>query len=169
MSKVLGLDQSFTSTGYCVCEGFSVIEHGVINTMKTESPLDVFVRSNEVATAVLEIIDKHGIDVINLEGLAFMSRGNVTRNLAILQGALVVSILASGFEEDSINIVTPTSLKKFATGDGKSDKSKMFDSLPDFIKDEISQYKKTKGRSDVTDAFFLAVYGNEEYKAFLEI
>lgn len=141
------------------------MDFGIIKTVKSDDALAVFDRSRFITAGIVAIIKKHNITKVHLEGLAFGATGNVGRDLGILQGILVSGILDAGVSPENIQIIAPTALKKFATGNGRSDKNEMFEKLPDWIKPDIETYKKTKGRSDVTDAFYLSMFGNEDYKA----
>jgi len=60
---------------------------------------------------------------------------------------------------DRISIVPPTTLKKFATGNGNAKKEAMFDALPSETKQVFEEKTlKSKGRFDVTDAYWLSKY-----------
>lgn len=92
-----------------------------------------------------------------MEGLSFGSMTNATRDLAKLQGIIEKEV----FDRVGLvcEIVAPTSLKKFATGSGRAKKEEMFEALPEEISILFSEVPKTKGRFDLTDAYFLARFG----------
>ncbi len=86
-------------------------------------------------------------------------RGNATRDLAGLQFSIINKI--KFILEKDITIVAPPTLKKSATGSGKASKEEMIEALPKevlelFTKDK--NWKKSRGLTDVTDAYFLARY-----------
>jgi Holliday junction resolvasome RuvABC endonuclease subunit len=154
--STIGIDQSFTSTGLW---SSSTNNHKVINTKPVDKKdqLEVFKRARYITNEVIAFIIEEGDDVtdVNIEGLSFAARGDATRSLAILQG-LIVDSLISYHRPLRIRIITPTSLKKLATDDGRADKDKMFEYLPDDIKKVIEAIPKSKGRGDLTDAYWLS-------------
>jgi crossover junction endodeoxyribonuclease RuvC len=157
---VLGIDQSLTSTGWCLSLDGEPIRYGIITSDKNKSN---YLRAMDVANEISDLLFlmlKEKLDIVVIEGLPFMSRSNVTRDLAGLQ-FLVYDRLFDYFKERNILVVPPTSLKKFATGSGKASKDDMFESLPDNVKAKFRTTPKTKGRSDITDAYWLARYGEE--------
>lgn len=155
MKKFVGIDQSYTSSGYCVMdETGAVIDFG---THKTDKSLDVYDRALDVACFVLGKLQEHGATQFNIEGLAFGIRGNATRDLAGLLFTIITHIRAnnSGIE---ITVIPPTLLKKIATGSGKSDKAAMINAVPDSVRAVFIEagYKKTTGLADICDAYWLA-------------
>lgn len=152
----MGIDQSFTSSGVVVKDTDSVLYHTVIRSDKEQ---DTITRAEFIADRIKMICENLQPDKIVIEGVAFMATGNVTRDLGGLQ-FIIISRLRKAIESHRIHIVAPTSLKKLATGTGRATKSDMYDALPKATKDEITVfYKKTKGRFDVVDAYWLATYG----------
>lgn len=155
---VLGIDQSLTSTGWCVLENDQLTDYGLISSDKSkenyERAIDV---SNEIQSLEIQLQP----DLVVIEGIPFMSRSNVTRDLAGLQ-FLILDRLLGGVTKEDIRIIPPTKLKKFATGNGKASKDDMFEALPDYAKEKISKTLKTKGRYDLTDAYWLARIGDKE-------
>lgn len=156
--KVLGIDQSFTSTGWCILEDDTVVKHGIITSDKNKT---IFERSIDVAEEISSLIKKEEIDYVALEGLPFMSRSNVTRDLAGLQFIIVECLIKLN---KSYLIIPPTSLKKFATNSGKASKEDMFEALPKEIKNKFGKTPKTKGRFDITDSYWLAKKGENEWE-----
>lgn len=154
---VIGVDQSFTSSGVCVIDGGEATR---LYTIKTSSENgDTFARANLVATKIATAIGEHGASLICLEGLAFSKFGNATRDLAGLQYAVIV-LLRYKYNFEHIIIIPPNELKKFATGHGNASKDDMVGALPPHIDKNIrdQNYKKSTGLYDVTDAYWLARY-----------
>jgi Holliday junction resolvasome RuvABC endonuclease subunit len=156
----IGIDQSYTSTGYCVI-GDDVVDYGVISTDKE---MDIHERATAISNQIIDVISKYPKCRITIEGLAFGMMGSATRDLAGLQFVIIHNIKKSFTHE--LVIVSPTSLKKFATGNGGSKKQKttkkdMFMALPaDTQLLFKSTHKITKGLYDITDAYWLAKYKN---------
>lgn len=169
MQKVLGIDQSLTCTGYVVSESYMMLEHGTIITSKDDSDLSRFYRMKHISKEIIDVVNRHQIEFVNLEGLGFAATGNATRDLAALQAIIVSDLLDHGISGDNIRIITPNQVKKWGAGKGNAPKEALYDALPEFIKDEFSKYKKTKGRYDVTDAYFLATYECADLDALRKI
>lgn len=160
MKKYLGVDQSYASCAWVVTtEDCSVIEYGIIKSDKTA---DIFNRALFVALELSSVISRYEIDQLNIEGLAFAMRGDSTRDLAGLLFT-IVAVMNINHSDLTRVIVPPTSLKKFATGSGKSDKKEMIAALPPLILDGFSAsgFKKTTGLSDLADAYWLSVSGRQ--------
>lgn len=156
MAKVLGVDQSYTSCGLAVADEDKLV---AFHRFKTDSTLDVYDRAIQVANFIVEYIQLHKVESVRIEGLAFGMRGDATRDLAGLIFVLITN-MRTRCKDVSCSIVAPTSLKKFATGSGKSDKKAMIEALPVDVRDEFVEagFKKTTGLTDLTDAYWLAMY-----------
>lgn len=158
--RLLAIDQSFTCTGLAVLEEGELIHTAVFNTSKEDNIVD---RAHQVATYVCCMIQKHNIDRVAIEGLAFGMRGNATRDLAGLQFVVIAYIKHK--EGLQVNIISPKTVKKVATGSGKATKLEMFEALPKKIKEHIGErYLKTKGRYDVTDSYYIGIAALNETK-----
>lgn len=156
MNRVLGIDQSFTSTGWCILNDGVVEGFGIFTSDKNKTRYE---RARDVADEIEQFIitrSGKGLEVA-IEGIPFMSRSNVTRDLAGLQ-FLIMDRLIDMYDTEEVTIVPPTVLKKFATGSGKADKNAMFEALPTEVRGKFKTTLKTKGRSDITDAYWLAKY-----------
>ncbi len=164
--RVLGVDQSFKKSGLVVLEVGNpdmVFREKFCSTDKSD---DVFERSWIVASRVRDIVLEYNISKVVLEGLAFGSMGDNTRNLAGLQFT-IVNMLKFGTCElrPLIEILSPQTLKKFATGSGKAKKEDMIAALDPKVRNIFlieMGVKKTTGLDDMTDAYFLAKYGIEK-------
>jgi len=165
--NTLGIDQSFTSTGiWLVNKNGQYIHHELIKTTQDKADqLTNFKRAKEISKRIQELISDYGINLVNIEGLAFggAAIGNATRNLAGLQFIIVSDIIESGLDIE-INIIAPTSLKKKATGKGNAKKDELLECCPDSVKQVVDPIPKTKGKYDLVDAYFLSVYDLMENK-----
>lgn len=153
----IGIDQSYTSTGFVVLDqDTKIISCDIFSSNKSE---DIFKRSWNLSELIINEIGKFENSKLAIEGLAFSMRGNATRDLAGLQFSIINKIKFVLKKE--ITIVAPPTLKKSATGSGKASKEEMIEALPIevlelFTKDK--NWKKSRGLTDVTDAYFLAKY-----------
>ena len=153
----IGIDQSYTSTGYCVIDQ-DVIDFG---TIKTDPSDLIYRRAGNSADNIIELINRYPDSKVSLEGLAFGIRGSATRDLAGLQ-FVIIDRIYNHTHIDDVQIITPKTIKKFATGSGGGTKKKvtkkdMFDSLPEDIQALFkTKYKTTNGLYDITDAYYLA-------------
>jgi len=155
MKTILGIDQSYTSSGYCVInEAGDLLHFGKIKSNKEQT---TYQRALNTALTICELIDLHKPSEVNLEGLAFGIRGDATRDLA---GLLFTIINVVALKHPAITVTTyaPTSVKKSATGTGKAKKNDMIAALPEVIRNEIlaAGFKKTTGLGDLADAYFIA-------------
>jgi crossover junction endodeoxyribonuclease RuvC len=157
---VLGIDQSFTSTGICVNSDGN-FEYKVIATVvNRDDPLEKFKRAMIISETIVDLIAKNNVNIVNIEGLALgRAIGNSNRDLAILQGIIVSDIIRKCNIEP--NIIAPTSLKKFATGKGNAKKDILFECLPDEVKEHLMTFPKTKGRFDLCDAYWLSNFKSQ--------
>lgn len=151
----VGIDQSYRSTAYVIHDGEDVVAFGVISTDKID---DVYTRARYIADELVRVINFHKCEVAHIEGLAMGTFGNATRDLAGLLFTIILAI-RERCQLTSIQEVSPTSLKKKATGNGKAKKEEMINCLP---KDVLSKflergYKKTNGLTDLADAYFLSL------------
>jgi len=157
----MGIDQSFTSCGIIITVDGEVVD--VIKIVSDKS-LDIFQRSWNMAQSVGAIAAKYKPDHTAIEGLAFGMRGSATRDLAGLQ-FLIIAQLRFIHKIDPVDIISPLTLKKFATGSGKAKKEQMVAALPEDIRTLLINkgYKKTTGLTDLTDAYFLAKFAENKY------
>ena len=157
----LGIDQSYTYTGWCVLtENKDIVDCGVISTTKDD---DIFTRANYITTQLGSIVQKY-VPKIAIEGLAYGMTGSATRDLAGLQFTIVCHLQILKYKVD---IIAPKTIKMFAlqaTNDPSvkmkdmKQKKRMYAALPQKTKDQLEPYKllKTKGLYDITDAWWLS-------------
>lgn len=162
--KIMGIDQSYTSTGIVVAESGLALCAEVVSTERDlDDELDTFKRSIHIRNEIIRAAKDHHVDKVHIEGLSFGSVTNATRNLAGLQYMIVTALIEMDIP---VKIIAPTTLKKFATGSGKAKKIDMYDSVatkdPVFAEMTLRSFKKTKGGYDVADAFWLAVFEEAE-------
>ena len=159
---VMGIDQSFTSSGIVILN-----EEGNVNLFKTintgPEQGNIFDRSLLIADEITLLIVNYNIEKVILEGLAFgLSHSTSLTDLAALQGIIIYSLLL--MEMDNYKIITPGTLKKYATGNGRASKKEVFEGLPEIVRDAIIEigYKPTTGMYDIADAYWLAKMGQDK-------
>lgn len=157
MNLYMGIDQSFTSTGVVITTADGNVIS--VSVLRSDPATDIFTRAVAITTQICETISAHEIDMVAIEGLAFGTRGDAARDLAGLQFVIITTIRRL-FPDLPVHIVSPKTLKKFATGKGTSDKRAMYDSLPEQAKQTFLDHKikATKGLYDVTDAYWISRY-----------
>jgi len=158
--KILGIDQSYTSSGVVLIEDGN-LKHAYKYSADKEK--NRFGQAHEIALYIANLVDEHIPDIIAIEGLAFGMRGNVTRDLGGLQFVIVSHL--QEVKNYKVEIVAPTSVKKFATGSGRAKKDEMIDKLPDSVYNlfEGMGVKKSTGLADLADAYWIAKHTENIY------
>lgn len=154
----LGIDQSYKSCAVVVLSDDMLIGFDIF---KKSDEYDIFGNAADLAWRIGRKVLDFKPDRVILEGLSFGNLGNMTRDLAGLQFAIVIHLRYHMEYERPIDIIPPPTLKKFATGNGRADKQDMINRLPVVILEKFTQanYKKTTGLADLADAYHLAKYG----------
>ena len=150
-NRVLSIDQSLNSTGWCLWHNGELIDFGVIS-QSPETPQ--YIRVYSLTLELDKIAKENMVDKIVIEGLSY---GSISTSVRVL-GAIYfqIQILAHTnnikFEEHS-----PNSVKKFATGLGKAPKKAMWEALPAEVQRKILVRFKTikSGRHDICDAYWI--------------
>ena len=157
MNIKMGVDQSYTSCAFVICNADNVMIHSGI--IKTKKDVDVFERAIFISDSLNDLISSYNVTNFNIEGLAFAMRGDATRDLAGLLFTIMTNVMVKHPTVERL-IVPPTTLKKFATGSGKADKNEMIAALPVDVREHFNAqgYKKTTGLTDVADAYWLSTY-----------
>lgn len=162
MQKAMGIDQSLTCTGVTITSmddmgNRKVIYSETIQTAKTHHtcPIaDTLTRAHQIASRLEDIVQEFNPDWIGLENLSYGSVGNATRNLAILFG-----VICSTLKLDAPRVVPPTTLKKFATGNGRAGKKEMLAAIEKADSTFFNQLDKMTikaGKYDLADAYWIA-------------
>lgn len=98
---------------------------------------------------------------IGIEGYAFGAKGqvfNIGENTGILKYKLAERV------SDDINVHSPTTIKKFATGKGNANKELMYKVFVDETGDDLAQlfefdpYTGQSPVSDIIDSYYIAKY-----------
>lgn len=159
MSVLIGIDQSYSSTGFFVLDlDGNILEFGIKSAKKCDD-MDIFKRAWYISSQLIEVVSKYENPRLCLEGLSFAQIGSATRDLAGLQFTIINNFRELHNYKD-ITIVPPTSLKKFALGKGKGSKQEMLESMPKDVQEQmiLHKYKKSNGLYDLADAYWLSQY-----------
>ena len=182
MTVVAGIDYSLTSPALCVFENngsdycfknvtahfrsnlkrFELFKEGNIhgeNHKPFKCDMD---RYDDISDWAASILHGKGVTKVFLEGYSFGSTGrvfNIAENTAILK----YNLWDAGVD---IEIIAPTTIKKFATGKGNANKEKMYEF---FVKENPSIDLRSSLTprsnnvispvSDIVDAYYIIKYG----------
>lgn len=156
MTTYIGIDQSYKNCAYVILDDSgSMSKFGIV---RAASSGDVYDTAASIAAKITDIVSGYDEVQVFIEGLAFGMSGNATRDLA---GLLFVIITTLRKQTANINLLPPTTVKKFATGSGKAVKADMMLKLPEGVMQQFkdANYKKTTGLSDLADAYWIASCG----------
>lgn len=116
MVKVLALDLSTRSSGYCVIKSGSVVDFGTIKS----NDKDFLVRGQYMAEFIRLLCEKHGkFDKVIIEELKVISNQKTLVMLGIVQGMVIREI-----KDSEIIFVTPSSWRKQFHLNGKRAEAK---------------------------------------------
>jgi Holliday junction resolvasome RuvABC endonuclease subunit len=154
----IGIDQSISSSGVVVMDDGVMIHHELVRLPPVKGFREKVVKMQSIADALVSIAREYKADEVYIEELAYAATGDAAKDLAGLF-AIILRTFLFDLPEVSVNLVNPKWLKKIATKNGNAKKEMMFDALPEHIQGIFGEYPKTKGRFDLTDAYFIAYYG----------
>jgi len=152
--RVVGIDQSLTHTAVVVLEDGDLVGCHVIKSNKKDS---IEQRIAYVWEMIDMIIDDD--DLVYLEGLSYGSNSISARPLAGLYYHILVNLNNGGYIYDNF---PPKTIKKFALN-GNAKKPEMFAEIPESDRNILidTGYKKTTGLMDLSDAYWIARYGEQ--------
>jgi crossover junction endodeoxyribonuclease RuvC len=146
--KVMGIDPSLNSTGYCVIEKegekISILEKGVIKPSSNTISEKLY----NLARKIKEIIDIYSPDEVALENVYSSPFKKSSILLALSAGALISAVCERG---KPIFQYTTTEIKKAVTGWGRAGKKD--------VERMVRRFLKIDGgiNSDVSDAIAVAI------------
>ena len=145
---VLGLDLSLVGTGCIVIESNKVKLSRLITSKPSgKKPIDELKRLLGIVDKIRSIIIKNDIDLICIEGIAFMARNSGALSQLSGLNYLVRNI---AYDDDvKFIIVPPTMLKKFVTGKGNCAKELM-------LLETYKRYGISFSDNNLCDAYGLA-------------
>jgi len=146
--KVMGIDPSLNSTGYCVIEKegekISILEKGVIKPSSNTISEKLY----NLARKIKEIIDIYSPDEVALENVYSSPFKKSSILLALSAGALISAVCE---RRKPIFQYTTTEIKKAVTGWGRAGKKD--------VERMVRRFLKIDGgiNSDVSDAIAVAI------------
>ena len=149
MSKnvYVGIDYSSTSTGVTVLDSSG----NFIGSYLLQPKGSFDERIVQMLALIEEALKGFKVIKIGIESPSFFSKGKVV-DLSAGYGYIKYSFLANGID---IISKTPSTIKKFATGNGRAGKEDMIEALPKEIKEIFLKINKKK-IDDLADSYWLA-------------
>src|SRR3989344_7002021 len=124
---VLGIDPGTATTGYSLLElnghGLIPLEFDLIETKKEFTPSE---RLSMIYDHMLEIIRKSTPDIMGIEKVFFATNAKTAIRVGQAQGVMLLA--AASFNLPVVEYA-PGTIKKVVTGNGRSDKKQMQDSI----------------------------------------
>lgn len=178
---IMGIDPSINCTGICIYDDVNNINYYYMIVAKMNKKMQQFSNDNvkiisynkqecskgdystkefnksmnvyNICDYIRDIIQHHEPDLVKMEGISYGSRGSsALADLAGLNFAIRMTII----NESNLpfKIVAPTSVKKFAVGNGNVEKDVMIASWKKLDKN-ITSINEIK-LDDLADSYFLA-------------
>ena len=161
----IGIDASINNLGLTVSiysDDMEELEATDLYLIQPKNKQDILqAKSVEVYQQVLQILNRYTIAqpleddnaytvFVGIEASAFAGSGRVV-DLSYLNGAII------HYANTLPNVIlvrpfSPSSVKKFATGNGKADKELMLNTLPRDIRNRVFEFKKA---DDVADSYWI--------------
>lgn len=116
MTRVSGLDLALGGTGYAA-------PNGVTFTLRPPARLKAYNRHNWLTERIVEALNGDRPDLVIIEAFAGGGPGRLANIASAEVGGIVKAMLARGLIDFAE--VAPSSLKKYATGDGRAKKPDM--------------------------------------------
>lgn len=152
MITVIGLDLSLVASGVAVLGNDELVNTCVVKSKPNgPRPVDEVVRLITIVEKIMKVVDEHKPQVVVIEGIAF----GVQKTTALAQLASLNYLVRAALFERTIQFVicAPTTLKRFITGKGNSQK--------DHVMMEVyKRYGIEALTNDTADAIVLAKIGS---------
>lgn len=142
--RIMGLDPSITCTGISLPDGTTF-------AVKPKTKGDD--RLKDIAGRVNLWVQGQEVDLVVMEGLAGVYKGEAARIIPMLHGALRLELMRLRVPYMVLN---PTTLKRFATGSATADKTAMALAA-------LKRLDREYGTSDECDADWLRIAGRFVY------
>lgn len=170
---IAGIDYSITSPSICIHDGDDWSYENCKFFFFGKKPLDNRYSASEypkwkkdqerfqkLTAWTISCLDNYKIDTVYIEDYAFGAKGRVF-HIAENTGLMKYALYVQGLQ---FNLISPTTIKKFATGKGNAKK----DSMVEFFKtdtgvDIFSKLGVKEGQmtpsSDIVDSYWVCKYG----------
>jgi crossover junction endodeoxyribonuclease RuvC len=148
----IGIDLSLTGTGIVILNGGKIIKQQLIKSKPVgDRPTDEIIRLKTIVEEIELIIGENFPDIVVIENLAFAVRKTTALTQLAGLSFLVRSMLVD--YRVPFYMCAPTTLKRFATGKGNSEKDHM-------ILEAFKKYGVDFIDNNIADALFLAKIGS---------
>jgi Holliday junction resolvasome RuvABC endonuclease subunit len=154
---IIGMDFSLSSTGYVVLDSKTgaLVEQGEIKTSTTDGTLRE--RLFKIYEDFSSLLEKYPASVISYEMISVFSNPTSAIRLAMVLGLMYLCVSKQFEEPPYIISAATTSLKKAATGNGRSDKNLI-------LKAVFKNWNVDLNSDDVADAYVAARLAYEAHK-----
>jgi crossover junction endodeoxyribonuclease RuvC len=146
--QFLGIDPSLNNTGWVIIKDGAVSDNGCIKPKKIFGVERLAYIKSEFEI-ILESHQMEDNDIAIIENYSFGAHGQAVFQMGELGGILRVSLYEN---ETKFHTVAPATLKKFATGSGKSEKDNV-------LKCVYQKWNHDFTDNNIADAFVLAKIG----------
>ena len=182
---IMGVDPSINCTGVCIyntannshiyymicskCtkkmkefknDHVNIIEYNKRESNKGEYHIKEYNKSAniyDICIILRDIIQHHEPDIVQMEGVSYGSRGSAALvDLAGLNFAMRMTFMSENIQ---YNILAPTTIKKFAVGNGSAEKDVMIASWK-LLDKNITDIKDIKV-DDLADSYFIAHFTDD--------
>jgi crossover junction endodeoxyribonuclease RuvC len=148
---VLGVDPGAATTGYGVVAragdgAVSLLECGVVRT-QASSPLPV--RLREIYDGLGEVMARHAVDVMAVEGVFYAKNARTTVILGHARGAI---LLAATLRELPVHEYSPAEIKSAVAGTGRATKEQV-----QFMVQRLLRLKTPPAPADAADGVAVAL------------
>jgi Holliday junction resolvasome RuvABC endonuclease subunit len=161
--RVLGVDASLTSTGYCFRDSHKLIK-GTVKTDALRGPHRLYY----VQQRIVKLVDDLQPDLVVLEDYAMgIGKGGMSFSIGELGGVLRLLFWERGID---VMLVSPTALKKAITGRGNADGTRKVNgrkvkdkSKPEMRAALLTNFNVIVDQGDEADACGLMLMGEMRY------
>lgn len=153
--RFAGVDPSYDSTGVVILDSEGKALHQ--GTIKAKGR--GLLRVAALRDALLDMVEKAGIDVVAVEGYAFAKRTAGAHQSGELGGVVRLALYESGI---SVIDVPPTTLKKFVTGRGNARKEEV-------VLEVYKRWGVSCTKHDEADAYGLAQFARSVFVGRVEL
>ncbi len=147
---VLGVDPGVSTTGYGVVArsggAVSLLECGVV---RTNPATDLPIRLKEIYLGISEVLARHQVDVVAVEGVFYAKNARTTVILGHARGAV---LLAATMRDLPVAEYSPAAIKNAVVGTGRATKEQV-----QFMVQRLLRLKEPPRPSDAADGVAVAL------------